>query len=507
MQARKDWGSLVRSIRRGRAPNGRFFKPVCVIAAIDLADLGRLDSDMLHSRLILRQFSEYLMVTLPHRASSGWQPLWFLSNDGLWKFFRKGKLVEKQSFEGGMPRTGESFLRKFDTQSISSDYRELWDSAQSRQQLRGQMLLMLAEDPDSRTLVRQLLNPDVALDPERWRTDEEVDRLLAELSGQRDFFLDQTVDSQDHEEARGALLKFDPDTLPGGSAAAPQFEATGVGPIRLRADLHRRTSPVQAELYEALVTKCRDLEQLADAANNRAAHIRPALQSLLRALGGLPDDANSYLVWAYGNTLRRLNDADIRSRLSKDPDAPPLPERLAELLSDLVEHFNVYAWGDELLAAFDRARLGPAGRAEVILELGAGRNLVRAIQATPGIMDEAAVDVVAAASQSAEQAAQVTGPDADQALANALEAQRSGARAILRSAYLQARQWLKDKSKSVTKAVAEGALKQMGAEAVKGLTFVSFVNVYRQYLEPLWRGAAESDIVVQLLNLLRRLFP
>ena len=53
-----DWDKLIRSIRGNRAGKATFYKPVCVIAAIDLADIGRLDSDLLHSELILRRFGE-----------------------------------------------------------------------------------------------------------------------------------------------------------------------------------------------------------------------------------------------------------------------------------------------------------------------------------------------------------------------------------------------------------------------------------------------------------------
>ena len=89
------WIELTRSIHQNRASNALFYKPVCVIAALDLADAGGLVSDMLYAELIIRKFEQYVTIAFPSRASKGWWPLWFLANDGIWNFSRKGKALSK----------------------------------------------------------------------------------------------------------------------------------------------------------------------------------------------------------------------------------------------------------------------------------------------------------------------------------------------------------------------------------------------------------------------------
>lgn len=119
-----DWTELTRSIHQNRASNALFYKPVCVIAAIDLADAGGLVSDMLYAELIIRKFEQYVSVAYPSRASKGWWPLWFLANDGLWTFSKRGKLLSKADL-AIRPTTKNKTLQRFDRQAIAPEYRDL----------------------------------------------------------------------------------------------------------------------------------------------------------------------------------------------------------------------------------------------------------------------------------------------------------------------------------------------------------------------------------------------
>lgn len=504
-----DWSGLVQSIRANRAGKATFYKPVCVIAAIDLANIGRLDPDLLHWELIIRRFGEYVAVAFPERASAGLLPLWFLANDGLWTFSRRGKRLTREALKVPPSSTNKA-REKLDTQSIAPEYRNLWESAEQRKALRNQMLLILARDAESRTLVRALFDPAAVNDPERWPKEAEIDDYLQEISDQRDLFRGRPADDNRSggaaaaRAARKALLAFELKDLPQASAVGPTFESSGDAPIRLTANPVHDVSQAQTDLHRALAAKCQNLESLASSSNNRAAHILPALVALTSALQSDPTQSSSYLIWSHANTLRRLYDAEVRALEVEDPESPPLPDRLRVLLGDLVEQFNAYALTDHIIGLLDRAKPGPAKRSESLQVLDAGVALVKAIRETPGILEPDAAKVLETATIAAQEAKQTSGFNADQAVVNAVEMQRNGARAILLNALLEVRKVF-SKIKTPGKHVAEGAAKQLGAETIKQLPISKFVSDAREFFTALWHGTAGSDTVQQLVVHIRDL--
>lgn len=504
-QEKKDWGTLVRSIKRRRAPQARFFKPVCVIAAIDLADAGKLDSDLLHSELIIRRFADYVAPIFPDRASSGWQPLWFLTNDALWNFSHKGKALSKSTFEHGVPRSKAALFAKFDAQVIAPAYRSLWESSARRSELRNEMLLLLADDPDCRALIPPLFNPMEAGSPANWPTDAQIAEYLESVRKQPDLFrASDPTSGMDRGRAREEILEFEIDELPAATALGPAFAVSGDAPISLAQYPVPPLTAIQFELLQILRDKCEQFQTLVPATRNRTAYLAIAVTAFRHALGNSASVGNNHVVWSHANTLRRLNDADLRARSSHDPETQPLPEEVGELLTDLVEQFNVYASGNELLRKFDHARVGPAGRAELIEQLRAGGSLLRAIADAPQIMDPAASNLLATTTGVAEAATGSVGIDADQAIVNAVEIQRNGAQALLRSALLEAKKWGAKVGKT-SKLVLEGGLKQAGAELAKQLPFSSFVASCKGYLALLWKGQSGSEIVDHVISLLRKL--
>jgi hypothetical protein len=498
---RRDWNGLVQSIRGNRAGRATFYKPVCVIGAIDLANMGRLDSDLLHSELIIRRFGEYVSVAFPDRAGAGWQPLWFLANDGLWTFSKKGQRLTRQHIRDA-PSTKNKALARFDTQSIASDYQELWKDRIHRKSLRDQMLLILARDPENRQLLRALFDAEAFDDPEKWPTEGELDLRLQALTDQLDLFhvTDSGV-SDLRSLPQKALLAFDTARLPQASAVGPIFEETGRTPIQLTAAPRENVSLARPDFQAALALKCEHLETLA-AATNRAAHILPALRGLINALTTTPSQSASYLVWSHGNTLRRLQDAELRALESDDPESPPLPDRLGELLGDIVEQFNVYTLTDPIAGLLDRAKSGPEKRAKSLHSLQAGTELVEAVRQVPEIVDPEAARVLETATTAAQSAQNAPGFNADQAIVNAVEIQRNGARAILVNAIKELRNFL-SKARRLVKPAAEGAAKQIGVEVAKQLPIASFVVVTQNLLVAVWKGVSGSEHVQNVVALIR----
>lgn len=505
---RNDWRGLTDSIRHNRSGNALYYKPVCVIAAIDQTNTGGLVSDMLYAELILRRFGDYVSAAYPERASAGWQPLWYLANDGLWTFSKKGKRLTKAALET-RPTTKNKALQRFDRQAIAPEYRALWDQPAQRKVLRDEMLKIMNRDAESKVLVRALFDPAVVDQPDRWPSEEAIEEYFQELSGQGELFRErlEAVGAKPLTPAAAgkALLAFGDDQLPPTTAVGPRFEATGDVPINLSPASAREVTQAQSDLHSVLVQKCQALEALAAASGNSAAHIRPALAGLVVALETDATRSNSYRVWSHGNTLRQLLEADQRDRAAEDYDNPPLPNRLGVLLSDLVEQFNVYAVTDHLIALLDRAKPGPAGRAELVRKLEAGTGIVQQLRASPGIVSPEAASILETATDSAQNAKDASGLNADQALVNGVEIQRNGARAILQNALIEVRQIIGKVPSALTKA-GEGATKQLGAETVKALPIASFVDRTGDFFVALWHGTTSSDSVNHLVALIRMLF-
>lgn len=194
------WAPLVYSIRRRRSPGARFFKPVCLIAAIDLADEDRLDPARLDAEAIISRFKSYVSLVFESRAEMGWKPLWHLSNDGLWKFYSAGVELSSKIFrEDRPPGTKAILFKNFDQLTISSPYFDLWKEEAERTALRKAMLDILAtDDKDCRRFARQLFHAELAMQPERWPSEEEVERALLPSREQLDLFGEGATDQSEN---------------------------------------------------------------------------------------------------------------------------------------------------------------------------------------------------------------------------------------------------------------------------------------------------------------------
>ena len=185
------WISLISSIRRRRAPDARFFKPVCLIAAIDLANEGVLDPENLDPEAILSRFRDYVSILFGGRAEMGWKPLWHLSNDGVWQFhFRGSESSRSKRFSADKPPGTKAILfEDFERLAISPRYRQAWGDNADRLALRKAMLdVLVNDDQDCRQFARQLFHADLALRPELWPSEAEVADALRLSGEQLDLF-------------------------------------------------------------------------------------------------------------------------------------------------------------------------------------------------------------------------------------------------------------------------------------------------------------------------------
>ena len=209
------WKSLVSSIRRRRSPGARFFKPVCLIAAIDLANEGGMDPADLDAHAITLKFRDYVGLSYPERADEGWRPLWHLSNDGLWTFYSGNRALAREDFgPEGKPGSKANLFPRFDRLAINEFLRDNWGSVAQRQILRADMIDMLAgDDATSRSFSRQLADPDAALQPAKWLPDPTPAATAVE---QLDFFHKGVgVEKDDASALESGLIAepFDPETI------------------------------------------------------------------------------------------------------------------------------------------------------------------------------------------------------------------------------------------------------------------------------------------------------
>ncbi|MDX0967326.1 hypothetical protein [Sinorhizobium medicae] len=161
-----------------------------MIAAIDLGNEDLLDPARLDAEAILLRFKAYVSLVFEGRAEMGWKPLWHLSNDGLWTFYSDGTALNSDEFGVDRPPGTKAILfNRFQRLVISTRYRELWEDRAQRLALRHAMLDILANDDEGcRRFARQLFHPELAMQPDRWPSEDEVIGELRQSSEQLDLF-------------------------------------------------------------------------------------------------------------------------------------------------------------------------------------------------------------------------------------------------------------------------------------------------------------------------------
>ncbi|MER9519378.1 DUF262 domain-containing protein [Mesorhizobium sp. M0614] len=212
------WALLVSSIRRRRAPEARFFKPVCVIAAIDLSNEGLLDPARVNADAILSRFHAYVKLSFRARAEMGWKPLWHLSNDGLWTFSNDDIDITRDDFGADRtPGTKAILFNRFDLLTINEPYRTLWLDTEHRQALRRAMLVILANDDEGcRLFARQLFQPELAMQRKEWPSEAEIMEELRLFREQLDLFGEGTgveIDDASALESDHIEQPFDPEAI------------------------------------------------------------------------------------------------------------------------------------------------------------------------------------------------------------------------------------------------------------------------------------------------------
>lgn len=148
------WAALLDSIQRRRWPGALYYKPACLLAAIDGIDEGLLDPLNLDPQLVLARFQRLVLQVAPERAEFGWRPFWHLGNDGAWSFYKGARrLVPDDYGTERKPNSRGELLNRIDRVSVEPELLAAWSSADARATLRQGLIAMLNGDDDPTCLM------------------------------------------------------------------------------------------------------------------------------------------------------------------------------------------------------------------------------------------------------------------------------------------------------------------------------------------------------------------
>lgn len=144
------WEALLRSVEKRRSYDARFYKPVCLIAAVDGVAEGEISPSAIDPVAVIERFRSYVLDLYPERADLGWRPFWHLSNDGAWLFTKNGVRVAPSDF--GIARKPDSrgqLLARIDRVAVPDESLRAWNSPVALSQLREAALGILDRDDDA----------------------------------------------------------------------------------------------------------------------------------------------------------------------------------------------------------------------------------------------------------------------------------------------------------------------------------------------------------------------
>lgn len=388
---RLNWTALVRQIGGHRAGSALFFKPVCVIAAVDLADEGLIVYDNIDANAVIERFSDYITPFYPARGKDGFKPLWHLTNDQFWTFFDGEKIVTAKAFAHGAPQTKAQLFSRFDRLAIHDSLVELWSSPQERRKLRDSMLLMLHEsDIKSQKLVAPLFDVNNLMSDHLWPSASVLNAYLNSLRDQLRLFDDESLEEQ------GKNVPTTPDAIENVPSPIGYTWSNG----RITVSSNSADAPVfpyvlselsHSQRLEACTIQAQDL---IDDICRRRFQIRDDYEIIIRRyLNRLPAVVKS------GNIL--LADAAaraLRDMFAAECDSLPAPFA-AGLKTMLQQHIALRPFYPEIE---DFYRAVKTGHIDAPLPLDAVSDVINVVRTqTPNVFDESVSEAIGEASSPA----------------------------------------------------------------------------------------------------------
>lgn len=163
------WTDLVKSAAARRSRDAPFFKPVCLVAIIDLIEEGRVDPADIDVEHLLERVSKMVEDVHIGRPDMRWRPIWHLSNDGAWNYTKAGRRIGPEDFEPARkPDSLREWRQSFDKVAVPTAMLPHWQSATDRAALRHAAWAMLENGDEACRRVAT-----------RWRTEISTEDAIA----------------------------------------------------------------------------------------------------------------------------------------------------------------------------------------------------------------------------------------------------------------------------------------------------------------------------------------
>ncbi|WP_156667159.1 hypothetical protein [Rhizobium bangladeshense] len=404
-----NWSTLIRQIKKHRSESAQFFKPVCVIAAIDLTDEGQIEPTDIEGKAICDRFSDYVTPFHPDRGKDGFKPFWHLTNDRLWTFFHDGKPLASSDFSHGAPASRAKLFAKTDRIVINDDYIDLWKLESERQILRQYMLAILNEsDTDSRALIPPLFEKANLLKKELWPDEGRLRAFFSNLTGQSDLFdlvSGEALIATANPEASASTPKAAElealEHVP--TAIAYGWVQDKIAVVSKPADWPVFPYATSRHNHGARLEACRELSlDLTSKLNQQAWQVRvdyrAQLEFYLKWLPTADEQGNILLADGAVRTIRHM--------FSAEREALPLAFA-ASLRTFLENHMALRAFYPEVEEFYRSVR---SGHVEAPLPLDAVSDVIEVIEAhTPALFDQSVSDAVKDATQAEPQIVEFEG--------------------------------------------------------------------------------------------------
>lgn len=138
------WTDLLKSVAARRSRDAPFFKPVCLVAIVDLIEEGRIDPANIDVDQLAERVSAMVDGIHSGRPDMRWRPVWHLSNDGAWIYTKAGRRIGPEDFTPARkPDSLREWRESFDRAAVPSAMLAHWRSAGDRATLRRAALAML----------------------------------------------------------------------------------------------------------------------------------------------------------------------------------------------------------------------------------------------------------------------------------------------------------------------------------------------------------------------------
>ncbi len=144
------WTELITSAAAHRSRDAPFFKPVCLMAIVDLIEEGQVDPADIDAERLVERVSTMVDGVHRGRPDMRWRPIWHLSNDGAWIYTNAGRRIGPEDFEPARkPDSLREWRECFDKVAVPADMLPHWRSVPDRAILRRAALAMLENGDDA----------------------------------------------------------------------------------------------------------------------------------------------------------------------------------------------------------------------------------------------------------------------------------------------------------------------------------------------------------------------